>query len=100
MSIRNYILSKRVARGGMAEIFLGKVMGSDDFQRIVAIKRILPHYAQEKEYIEMFRQEASICKRLQHANIVQIYDFSKVDDSYAIIMEFVDGNSGRGSKWL
>ena len=90
-----YILSKRIARGGMAEIFLGKAVGSDDFERICAIKRILPHHAQEKEFVEMFRSEAGICKRLQHANIVQVYDFKKVDGNYAIIMEFVNGTDLR-----
>ena len=95
MGQSRYILHKRVARGGMAEIFLGKAVGEDDFQRIVAIKRILPHYAQDREFIEMFRGEASICKRLQHANIVQVYDFKEVEGSYAIIMEFVDGTDLR-----
>jgi serine/threonine-protein kinase len=91
MSKTSYILGKRINRGGMAEIFLGKAIGEDDFERICAIKRILPHYAQDKEYIKMFRDEAHICKRLQHTNIVQVYDFSEVEDSYALIMEYVDG---------
>ena len=86
-----YQLSKRIARGGMAEIYLGKAVGEDAFQRICAIKRILPHYSGDKEFIQMFRDEAHICKRLQHANIVQVYDFTEVDQSYALIMEYVDG---------
>lgn len=86
-----YVLGKRIARGGMAEIFLGKAVGEDEFQRICAIKRILPHYAQDKEFVEMFRDEAHICKRLQHNNIVQVYDFTEVDGSYALVMEHVDG---------
>ncbi len=86
-----YILSKKIARGGMAEIFLGKQVGQDGFQRLCAIKRILPHYAQESEFIEMFRDEAHICKRLQHANIVRVEGFEEVEGSYAIIMEYVDG---------
>ena len=86
-----YVLSKRIARGGMAEIYLGKAVGENAFQRICAIKRILPHYAQDKEFIEMFRDEAHICKRLQQANIVQVYDFTEVEGSYALIMEHVDG---------
>ncbi len=91
MSKTAYVLGKRIARGGMAEIFLGKAVGEDEFQRICAIKRILPHYAQDKEFVEMFRDEAHICKRLQHANIVQVYDFTEVDGSYALVMEHVDG---------
>ncbi len=91
MTQSRYILSKRINRGGMAEIFLGKAVGDDGFERIVVMKRILPHYAADQEFIEMFRDEAHICKRLQHANIVQVYSFEEVEGSYAIIMEFVDG---------
>ena len=86
-----YILAKKIARGGMAEIFLGKHIGEDGFQRLVAIKRILPHYSQEQEFCQMFRDEAHIGKRLQHANIVRVEGFEEVDGSYAMIMEFVDG---------
>lgn len=86
-----YVLAKCIARGGMAEIFLGKQIGKDGFQRLCAIKRILPHFGQDSEFIEMFRDEAHICKRLQHANIVRVEGFEEVEGSYAIIMEFVDG---------
>lgn len=86
-----YILAKKIARGGMAEIFLGKQVGEDGFQRLCAIKRILPHYAADQEFIQMFRDEAHICKRLQHANIVRVEGFEEVDGSFAIIMEYVDG---------
>lgn len=95
MANTNYILGTVVARGGMAEIFLGKAIGEDRFERIVAIKRILPHYSKDKEFVKMFRDEAHICMRLQHANIVQVYDFQEVGGSYAIVMEFVDGSDLR-----
>ncbi|MBC7534031.1 MAG: serine/threonine protein kinase [Oligoflexus sp.] len=91
MARNSYVLGKRIARGGMAEIYLGKAVGEAAFQKIVAIKRILPHYASDKEFIEMFRDEAHICKRLQHNNIVAVYDFTEVDGSYALVMEHVDG---------
>ena len=86
-----YILGQKIARGGMAEIFLGKHVGEDAFQRICVIKRILPHYSDNDEFVQMFRDEAHICKRLQHANIVRVEGFEEVEGSYAIIMEFVDG---------
>jgi serine/threonine protein kinase len=86
-----YYLAKKINRGGMAEIYLGKVIGEDGFQRLCAIKRILPHFAQDQEFIQMFRDEAHICKRLQHANIVKVEGFEEVEGSYAIIMEYVDG---------
>ncbi len=91
MAKNTYVLGRRIARGGMAEIYLGIAIGEAAFQKIVAVKRILPHYAQDREFIEMFRDEAHICKRLQHNNIVQVYDFTEVDGSYALIMEHVDG---------
>ncbi len=86
-----YILANKIARGGMAEIFLGKQVGEDGFQRLVAIKRILQHYASDQEFTQMFRDEAHICKRLQHANIVRVEGFEEIDGASAIIMEFVDG---------
>lgn len=91
MPKKQYVLSKLIARGGMAEIYLGKGIGEDSFQRVCAIKRILPHHAQDTEFVKMFRDEAHICKRLQHANIVQVYDFTEVENSYALIMEYVKG---------
>ena len=90
-----YILAKKINRGGMAEIYLGKHIGEDGFARLCAIKRILPHYANDKEFIQMFRDEAHICKRLQHANIVRVEGFEEVEGSYAIIMEFIDGSDLR-----
>lgn len=90
-----YILYKKIARGGMAEIYLGKQTGRDNFQRVCCIKRILPHFAQEQEFIKMFRDEAHICKRLQHANITRVEGFEEVEGSYAIIMEFINGGDLR-----
>ncbi len=69
---QRYVLSKKIARGGMAEIFLGKHVGEEGFERVCAIKRILPHYAQDQEFVQMFRDEAHICKRLVHGNIVRV----------------------------
>ena len=71
-----YVRGPLLARGGMAEIFLGKAIPEDGYERVCAIKRILPHYAQEAEFLSMFRDEAAICKQLQHTNIVQVYEKS------------------------
>ena len=90
-----YVLYKKVARGGMAEIYLGKQVGQDGFQRVCCIKRILPHHIDQAEYVKMFRDEAHIGKRLQHANIVRVEGFEELKDSYAIIMEFVNGGDLR-----
>ncbi len=90
-----YTLSTKIAKGGMAEIYLGSSVGQDGFQRVCAIKRILPHFANDEEYVKMFRDEAHICKNLQHANIVRVEGFEEVEGSYAIIMEFINGSDLR-----
>lgn len=91
MSNKPYILGQVVARGGMAEVYRGLHVGQDGFRRLVAIKRILPHHAQNAEFTEMFKDEAHIGQRLQHANIVKVEGFDIIDGSASIIMEFVDG---------
>jgi serine/threonine-protein kinase len=95
MSIKPYILGQVVARGGMAEVYRGLHVGQDGFRRLVAIKRILPHHSQNQEFTEMFKDEAHIGQRLQHANIVKVEGFDIIDGSASIIMEFVDGSDVR-----
>lgn len=95
MDEQRYILGSKIASGGMAEIHLGKQISKDGFERICAVKRILPHLSSNREFIEMFRDEAHICKKLQHTNIVRIEGFEDIDGSFAIIMEFVDGSDLR-----
>ena len=90
-----YIIGSKIASGGMAEIHLGKQISRDGFERICAIKRILPHLSNNRDFIEMFRDEAHICKKLQHTNIVRIEGFEDIKGSFAIIMEFVDGSDLR-----
>lgn len=95
MTSKPYILGTVVARGGMAEIYRGLHVGQDGFQRLVAIKRILPHHAQNAEFTEMFKDEAHIGQRLQHANIVKVEGFDIIEGSPSIVMEFVDGSDLR-----
>lgn len=86
-----YKLLERIAIGGMAEIFLAEQPGPAGFSRRVAIKRILPHRADDAEFVEMFLNEARLSALLNHPNIVQIYDLGEVDGAYYIAMEYVDG---------
>lgn len=95
MSSSNYILGQVIARGGMAEVFRGLHVGKDGFQRLVAIKRILPQHASNTEYAAMFRDEAHIGQRLQHANIVKVEGYEVIEGSPAIVMECVDGSDLR-----
>jgi eukaryotic-like serine/threonine-protein kinase len=90
-----YFLLERINVGGMAEVFKAKSFGSDGFEKIVAIKRILPNIAEDIEFITMFIDEAKISVRLNHPNIAQVTDLNKVEDIYYIAMEYVHGKDIR-----
>ncbi len=90
-----YLLLERVNVGGMAEVFKAKAFGVEGFERLVAVKRILPSIAEDREFITMFIDEAKIAVQLTHANIAQIFDLGKHADSYYIAMEFVPGKDAR-----
>ena len=87
----NYVLLERLARGGMAEVFLAQQKGPEGFDRRVALKRILPHLMDSDAFVRMFHDEAKLAARLSHPNVVHIYEFGKADDHHFIAMEFVDG---------
>lgn len=91
----NYYLLEKVAVGGMAELFKAKQRGVHNFQKIVAIKRILPHLSDNDEFVTMFIDEAKLAAQLTHPNIVQIFDLGKASNAYYIAMEFVDGRDLR-----
>ncbi len=86
-----FTILERVAFGGMAEVFRAKEEGLAGFQRIVALKRILPAYSEDSRFLEMFADEARNAGSLHHPNIVQIYELGEVDGIYYISMEFIDG---------
>src|SRR5690606_16855489 len=86
-----YLLLDRVAAGGMAEVWRAKITGESGFQRIIAVKKILPHVSEDPDFIAMFTDEANITVQLQHPNIGQVYEFSKLDDIYFIAMEYISG---------
>jgi serine/threonine protein kinase len=90
-----YYLLERINVGGMAEVFKAKAYGVEGFERLVAVKRILPNIAEDKEFITMFIDEAKIAVQLNHANIAQIFDLGRVEDSYFIALEFVHGKDLR-----
>jgi len=90
-----YRLIDRVAVGGMAEVFKAKRSGVEGFEKIVALKRILPHLSENKEFLTMFVDEAKMVAGLTHPNIVQIHDLGKIESSYYIAMEYVHGHDLR-----
>ncbi|MFH0900043.1 MAG: serine/threonine-protein kinase [Pseudomonadota bacterium] len=90
-----YYLLERINVGGMAEVFRAKAFGVEGFERLVAVKRILPNIAEDYEFITMFIDEAKIAVQLNHANIAQIFDLGVVDGSYFIALEHVFGRDLR-----
>ncbi|MCC6334462.1 MAG: serine/threonine protein kinase [Myxococcales bacterium] len=79
----------------MAEVWRAKTFGAGGFERLVAIKRILPNIAEDEEFISMFIDEAKITVQLSHANIAQIHELSHLSNSYFIAMEYVSGKDMR-----
>ncbi len=86
-----YQLMERVARGGMAEVFKAKSHGVEGFEKVVVLKRILPELAENQQFVEMFLNEARLSVALSHANIVQVFDLGREEDTYFIAMEYVAG---------
>lgn len=85
-----YVLEDRIAMGGMAEIFRART-ATQGFEKRVCIKRILPHFLEDEEFVTMFRDEARTAAKLQHANVVQVFDFGTEEGSLYLAMELVDG---------
>lgn len=86
-----YRITEKIAAGGMAEVFKGVAESLQGFRKNVAIKRVLPALTKNQKFITMFLDEARLSLFLQHANIVQVFDIGHADDTYFIVMEFVDG---------
>ena len=96
MADSRYRITERVASGGMAEVFKGVAESLQGFKKNIALKRILPALTQNKKFVAMFLDEARLSLSLQHANIVQVFDIGHADDTYFIVMEYVDGVDLKG----
>jgi serine/threonine protein kinase len=90
-----YKILKKIATGGMAEVFLAKRVGMKGFEKLLAIKRIHPQFSENEEFIAMFIDEAKLAAKLNHRNIIQIYDFGSQQGSYYIAMEYIFGKDLR-----
>ncbi|MFW6050693.1 MAG: serine/threonine protein kinase [Myxococcota bacterium] len=96
MAEQRYRVIERLEAGGMAEVFKGEATSVQGFKKRVAIKRVLPHLAQNKNFIGMFLDEARLGARLNHANIVSVFDIGAADNTYFIVMEYIDGGNLKG----
>ncbi|HVG63195.1 MAG TPA: serine/threonine-protein kinase [Hyalangium sp.] len=95
MQVGKYQLIRELGVGGMAEVFLARTAGPMGFEKLLVLKRILPHMAREPAFVQMFLSEATLAARLNHPNIVQIFDFGESDGTYYLAMEYIDGPSLR-----
>lgn len=86
-----YQLVERLGRGGMAEVWRAKIIGPAGFQRTLVVKRILPHLVEDEHFVKMFVSEARLSARLNHANIVQVFELGDVGGEYFLAMEYVRG---------
>ncbi|GEN11387.1 serine/threonine protein kinase [Myxococcus fulvus] len=91
MHVGRYQLVRKLATGGMAEVFLAKVAGPGGFEKTLVLKRILPHLVEDASFVEMFLEEARLVAQLNHPHIVQIFDFGEAEGSYFLAMELIDG---------
>ena len=90
-----YQLLRRIAQGGMAEVYLARQTGLEGFEKLVVIKRILPHLVESQDFVRMFLDEARTAADLRHPNVVQIFEIGEDAGTYYIAMEFLHGQDIR-----
>src|SRR5687768_15481424 len=90
-----YLVYERLGVGGMATVHRALERGQVGFERTVALKRLLPHLAEDASFIKSFVREAKLASLLNHNNIVQIFELGRVGAEYFISMEYIDGRDIR-----
>ncbi len=90
-----YLLLEKVAAGGMAEIYLARSGAANGLNKFFAIKRILPQYSTNDEFVAMFKEEAKVAINLNHNNVVSIYDFGVEASQFFLVMDYVEGRNLR-----
>jgi eukaryotic-like serine/threonine-protein kinase len=90
-----YLLLEKVAAGGMAEVYLAKSTGVTGLNKFFAIKRILPQFSSNEEFVEMFKEEANVAINLNHSNVVSIFDFGIEKGQFYLVMDYVEGRNLR-----
>lgn len=96
VTLGRYELHGEIASGGSASVHLGRLIGAGGFTRVVAIKRLFPHVAREREYVAMFLDESRLAERVQHPNVVSTLDVVEEGDEIVLVMEYVEGESLAG----
>lgn len=96
MADQRYTIVQKIDSGGMAEVWKGKSSSIKGFEKLVAIKRVLPSLSKNKKFISMFLDEARLSLYLNHANVVQTFEIGMSENAYFIVMEWVDGTNLKG----
>jgi len=91
----SYAIVRKLAKGGMAELFLARSVGPEGFEKLVVLKKILPRYAENPRFVQLFLDEAKLAASLDHPHIVHVYDMGRVEGNYFFTMEFVHGQDVR-----
>ncbi len=86
-----YQLLARLATGGMAELFVARLIGASGFRKNVVIKRILPHVTHDVNFTRMFLDEAITCAQINHPNVCQVFELCKTDDTHFLVLEHLEG---------
>jgi serine/threonine-protein kinase len=92
-TVGRYALFDELASGGMATVHLGRLSGPVGFSRTVAIKRLHAHFAKDPEFVTMFLDEARLCGRIRHPNVVPTLDVVATDGEIFIVMDYVAGEA-------
>ena len=88
-----YKVSKRIGRGGMADVFLGMQEGVGGFEKLVVVKRIFEEHCNDNDFVSMFLEEARLAASVQHQNVVHVLDLGQDNDGYYIVMEYLSGET-------
>src|SRR5215468_851902 len=86
-----YELVLRIASGGMGEIWAARLRGSRGFQKVVAVKTLIPELSQDPDFEQMFLDEASLAARIKHPNVVEVIDLGEQDEVLYQVMEWIEG---------
>ncbi|MBC7420476.1 MAG: serine/threonine protein kinase [Bdellovibrio sp.] len=90
-----YLLLEKIAAGGMAEVYLSKSVAANGLNKFFAIKRILPQFSTNEDFVAMFKEEANVAINLNHSNVVSIFDFGIEKNQFYLVMDYVEGKNLR-----
>jgi len=88
-----YELLLRMASGGMASLWLARIAGPDQFEKLICIKKVHDHLVEERRFIEMFVDESRIAALIGHPNVATVFDMGRIESQYFMALEYVHGHN-------